>query len=235
MVIPKYSNPEWFEFIIKECKSGNPAPALVDGYQHSYAVDGGWVDGFLKEVILNLKKISTGDIVVHEVVDWRGYYRDGKYEWTLILRPHGSLNQENFTMTYDPNDETTKPIIISNDHKDDKYELIFTDINPEWNIQLAKIKLAFAMLLNDRLSSDSPLNDRLSSDSPLNEHVNVNFDIIEQIAGNINNFPESLKEDKVIGSKGGGRRRRRKTKRRKNTKKSKRKKSKRRKKRSKSK
>ena len=230
MVIPKYSNPEWFEFIIKECKSGNPAPALVDGYQHSYAVDGGWVDGFLKEVILNLKKISTGDIVVHEVVDWRGSYAKpksaldyGKYKWSLLLRPHGTDDHENFTMTYDPTDETTKPIIISNDHKDDKYELIFTDINPEWNIQLAKIKLAFAMLLNDRLSLDSPLN----------EHVN--FDIIEQIAGNINNFPESLKEDKVIGSKGGGRRRRRKTKRRKNTKKSKRKKSKRRKKRSKSK
>ena len=231
MVIPKYSNPEWFEFIIKECKSGNPALALVDGYQHSYStVDGGWVDGFLKKVILNLKKISTGDIVVHEVVDWRGSYAKpksaldyGKYKWSLILLPHGSFNQENFTMTYDPNDETTKPIIISNDHKDDKYELIFTDINPEWNIQLAKIKLAFAMLLNDRLSLDSPLN----------EHVII--DIIEQIAENINNFPESLKEDKVIGSKGGGRRRRRKTKRRKNTKKSKRKKSKRRKKRSKSK
>ena len=224
MVIPKYSNPEWFEFIIKECKSRNPALALVDGYQHSYStMDGGWVDGFLKEVILNLKKISTGDIVVHEVVDWRGYYRDVKYEWSLILLPHGSLNHENFTMTYDPTDETTKPIIISNDHKDDKYELIFTDINPEWNIQLAKIKLAFAMLLNGRLSLDSPLN----------EHVII--DIIEQIAENINNFPESLKEDKVIGSKGGGRRRRRKTKRRKNTKKSKRKKSKRRKKRSKSK
>ena len=128
-------------------------------------------------------------------------------------------------------DKTRFPIIRSyKTHLDTKIYEIILDINPEWEkqLQLSRLRLAFAMSQNERLGENSLLND-------------IPLDIIEYIGENIKTliydidyykemeeYDEEIKElekidkfwaENEIGEKmGGGKKKKRKSKKKRKTK-----------------
>jgi hypothetical protein len=183
MKISKYLKPEWLEFL-----TGNEISDLPQYHLAS--------NTFPDNTILKLAK-HNGEIGEYTVVDCRGYLRDGQYTFIIYSLNEG---QEKELQIFYKKDDMELPIIT--DSLEERYEPIF-DINPEWLLQLSRLRLALAKSLNKRLGEHSLLTD-------------VSGDIITSIGENI---------EKVVGERdlnghrggyrGGGKKKKRKSKRKK--------------------
>ena len=135
---------------------------------------------FIDNPTLIVKNEKTNEII-NVLMDCRGCkeYRtpaDGNnYEWHVLTPEMVSVE-----VYYDAKDEKKLPIIKI---RNETYEII-GDINLEWKLQLAKIKLSFAMSLIPRLVENYLLDD-------------FPQDIIESIGKNIETAvgDRTLKED----------------------------------------
>ena len=131
-----------------------------------------------------------GEIEYYMINDVVSY--NGKYEWSLIMELLDGDADYEFSLIYNErNGEITIFLYDSDTDTDIEYKIV-KDINPEWKLlQLAKMRLAFAMSLNERLGRDSDL-------------IVLSPDIIEKIGVNINR-EESVPPPVIgMGSSGGG-------------------------------
>jgi hypothetical protein len=189
MEIPKYLDPEWLESL-----TGNEIGRL-DRFSLADSI-------FPDNTILKLKK--NGDIGEYIVKDCRGFFRNGQYEFYIF-----SLNGrqvENLQISYNKEDEMELPIIKNQlDYEGVEPYRIILDINPEWLLQLSRLRLALAMSLNERLGENSSLKD-------------VSEDIITSIGENIEKVVGERPLNDHKGGYGGGKKKKRKSKKRRKTK-----------------
>ena len=197
MEIPKYNNPIWLERIMKIDPS---SPDFVyDGVTFVYD------DDFNPDTTLNrlhicypfidnptliLKNEKTNEII-NVLMDrlackeWRTPADGNNYEW------HVSRHDGSVEVYYDATDEKKLPII---EIRGETYEIIL-DINPEWKLQLAKIKLSFAMSLIPRLVENS-----LLDNYPLDIIVSIGENIETAVGDRtlIEDYAKEIKEYEML-------------------------------------
>ena len=190
-MINKYLYPKWLEFLMGD---------EISNLNYRQVAD----KTFPGNTILKLAK-PNGEQGEYIVKDCRGYLNDGQYSFIISSLNGGA--RVPLQIVY--NDKMEFPIIKNqNDYEGVKPYRIILDINPEWLLQLSRLRLALAMSLNERLGENSLLSD-------------VPQEIIECIGENIKtlvyDYSEEIKElekiDKIwaeneSGEKNGGGKRR---------------------------
>ena len=168
-------------------------------------------ESFPDRTILKLRDPETSETNDYIVVDCRGYYNENGNPYWLIM-----TNRDVLRVEYNKDDKRFPIIKRSKTHLDTKIYEIILDINPEWEkqLQLSRLRLAFAMSQNERLGENSLLN-------------NIPLGIIECIGENIKTlvydvdyYKEMEEYDELLRSvdlesKGGGKKKKRKSKKKK--------------------
>ena len=168
---------------------------------------------FPDNTILKLEK-HNGEIGEYIVKDRKGYQVENGYEFFIL-----SLNggQEVPLKIVYKKDEMFFPIITNdNDYEDVEPYRIILDINPV-QLHLSRLRLAFAMSLNERLGRNSLLNG-----VPQDIITLIGENILEEYSKEIRELEEIDKMWAEIDSgekKGGGKNKKRKSKKRRKTRK----------------
>ena len=185
MKIPKYIYPTWLKFLIGD-EIGRLNPSQLAHHT------------FPDNTILKLKK--NDEKGKYTVKDCRGYLNDGKY--TFIIYSLNGEEEVPLQIVY-KKDEMERPIITNqNDYESVNPYEIDLDINPEWLLQLSRLRLALAMSLNERLGENSSLED-------------VSEDIITSIGENIEKVVGEHPLNDHRGGYGGGKKKKKKSKKKK--------------------
>ena len=139
MEIPKYLDPEWVRNLKEQCRKPGGA---------RHAINSG--------VTITLKNPAGG---INDYYITRTMYFKGSYEWMISATTPGRREQEvSLALYYDISNDKLSIINSTNGLEQALIEgeyVIVGDINGEWKLQLARMRLALASSLHERLGNDS--------------------------------------------------------------------------------